>query len=329
MRVVGGAALLLMAGASPVAADAPGPTDYRTEVLAIEPPSSEFEVEIIGGDSFVLLRQTDDVVIEILGYRGEPYLRFEADGTIEQNLRSPAVYLNEERYGSDESDLPALADADAPPEWDVVGDGGSYAWHDHRAHWMLDELPFGKRPGDQILEGVIPVFVDGREVDIRVGSYWQEPPSRLPLFAGLAVGSAGALLVWRRRSFASAVVVAGGVLGLLVGGVQFGSVPPETGPSLSLILLPVVALASGGAGLALGRKPALTSPLVIGGAASLLLFAAVRLPTIGRAILPTELPFALDRAISGGVAIVAAATLVIGALDFSRLLQAPRDEVDA
>lgn len=313
-------AALLMAPTA-ASADPPGPTDFRTEVKAIEPDSDAFDLRIIGGDSFVLLTQRNTVTIEILGYEGEPYLRFLPDGRIEQNRRSPAVYLNEERYGSDASALPTVANADAEPAWEVVGDDGSHAWHDHRAHWMLENTPFGKGPGDQILEGVIPAFVDGTEVDIVVASFWEPPPSPVPLVAGLAAGSAVAWLVWRRRLWAAWVLAVAGSMAVGIGTVQYLSVPAETGPTPTLVLLPLVGALSGLAAIAVRRRPVSAWPLMIGGALSLLLFSGLRLPSIGRAILPTDLPFAVDRAASGATVVMAGAVLAVATAELLQLLR--------
>lgn len=322
LRVVSASFILLatvLGFAAPAAADPPGPTDFRTEVLAITPASDAFAIEIIGGDSFVLLRQINDAVIEVVGYNGEPYLRFLADGTVEQNLRSPATYLNEERFGDT---IPAIADADAPPEWEVVATDGSYAWHDHRAHWMLQSTPFDKGPGDQILEAVIPLRVDGVEVDLRVASYWEPRPSLIPLALGAIAGLGLVTAVWRRPSALAAMLAVGAAIALAAGFVQYRSVPSETGPSLTLIAVPLIALAVA-IGAHLSRhRPATALPLAIGSAASLVAFAALRLPTAHKAILPTDLSMPLDRAISAGVAALALGCLVVGAASFSRLLQA-------
>lgn len=150
--------------ASPMAlADPPGPTDFGSEVVEIEPALGGFEIEIVGGDSFVLLSVDAGVTAEVVGYQGEPYLRFLGDGTVEENAASPSKYLNEDRYAA--GALPATANAAAAPDWQVVGRDGSYAWHDHRTHWMNPLDPPGLGPGDQIAEGVVPLVVEGTEID--------------------------------------------------------------------------------------------------------------------------------------------------------------------
>ena len=244
--------------------------------------------------------------VEVVGYQGEPYLRYLPDGTVEENALSPSKYLNEGRYGGD---LPAAADAAAPPQWAVVASDGSFAWHDHRTHWMNPLPPPGLGPGDQVAEGVVPLLVNGVEVDVTVVSVWEDPPSLLPvalgLFAGLGLGYAA----FRHRAMLMPIVLVLAAAATIVGGVAYLSVPTETGPAWSLWVLPVTALS-----LAILAAPAAR----LGGAVAhyrmtLLLIAALELAAWGvahwgwlwPAIIPTALPYWLDRFL--------AATVLIGA----------------
>lgn len=313
-------ALLLTPGTA--SADPPGPTDFKTEVLSIEPPTAAFEIEIIGGDSFVLLRQSSPATIEVVGYNGEPYLRFLPSGEVEQNRLSPAVYLNEERFGDA---VPDFADPAADPEWELIADDGSYAWHDHRAHLMV-AAPINTGPGDQVLEGVVPIRVDGANVDVVVGSTWQPAPSLIPFVVGGVIGLAGVLAAARRRqapAVAMGALTVAALLALTAGLVQYLSVPAETGPSLTLVALPSIALACAIAALAIRHRPATSLPVAIGAAAALITFAALRLPGSAKAILPTELSMPFDRAISVFVAVVGVGCLLIVGGSFSRLMRAP------
>ncbi len=147
--------LVVMASASPAMADPAGPTDYRTEIIGIEPDVDGISLDVIGGDSFVELTVDPGVEVMVLGYNGEDYLRFDADGSVHQNERSPSRWLNDDRFG--DGDIPTEATPDAEPAWVQVADDGQYAWHDHRSHWMNEAQPPAAEPGDVILEAVIPM----------------------------------------------------------------------------------------------------------------------------------------------------------------------------
>ena len=71
-------------------------------MTSVEPDPGGFTVETAGGDSFLALTVDEGTEVVVLGYEGEPYLRFSADGTVEQNLNSPATYINNDRYGAND-----------------------------------------------------------------------------------------------------------------------------------------------------------------------------------------------------------------------------------
>ncbi|MEZ5229713.1 MAG: hypothetical protein R2710_24545 [Acidimicrobiales bacterium] len=294
-RTLGVAVLTVLTTAAPAAADPAGPTNYQSEIVRIEPPSSAFTASVVGGDSFVVIEQVEPVSIEVPGYNGEPYLRYRADGTVERNRNAPATFLNNDRYGgATNADLPAEASADAEPDWEIVATDGTYAWHDHRAHWMLTEPPLGLGPGDQIVDDVIPLVVGSQDVELVVASYWQAPPSPIPAVAGglrpwrSALSSGGSGAVWPG-------VLAAGMAGLAVGAAQFLSLPAATEPSKALWLLPLIGcLAALGAG-ATWRRPATALPLAFGGSVAIVVAGVARRGGITKAVLPTDLPFWLDR----------------------------------
>ena len=166
---------------TPVFADPAGPTDYRSEVVSVDPPSDDIDVEIIGGDSFVELTAQPGTDVVVVGYRGEPYLWFRPDGTVWENEKAPTTYQNLSRFGTD---APAAADPEAEPDWHQVASDHRWAWHDHRTHWMQTTRPLGAGPGDQILEAVVPLVVDDADVAVTVASTWQPAPSPLPVWLG-------------------------------------------------------------------------------------------------------------------------------------------------
>ena len=308
---------LILTLATPASADPPGPTDFKTVVTSISPSTDSFEIEIIGGDSFVLLKHLDDSTIDVLGYNGEPYLRFLPGGIVEQNRLSPATYLNEERFGDT---IPDFADPTAAPEWEQIDDDGSFAWHDHRAHLMTDP-PINTRPGDQVTDQVIPVLVDGEPIAIAVVSTWQTAPSSIPFAVGALAGVVAALVVWRNRTVVSAGLALAGVIALILGAIQYQSVPTETGPSITLIALPLVALAVAFGAVATKDRPATALPLAIGSAAALIAFAVLRLPGARKAILPTDFSMPLDRGLSTFVAVVGLGGLIAAGASFAHLMR--------
>jgi len=317
-RRVATAAAVFVALLSPAVAyaDSPGPSDYRTVVTSIEPAVSGVRVAIVGGDSFVELRVDAGVSVEVPGYSGGPYLRFAADGTVEENRASPTYYANASRYGGA---VPAGA-ADAAPRWVKVADNGRFAWHDHRTHWMSAARPPGKHPGDVILDAELPLTVDGLAVLVHVQSTWLLPPSRLPPLGGLAGGIVLAAIAIRLR-VPLAVVGAVALLALAVGLVGYRSVPAETGPPFTLWLLPLLsATVAAGAMAARGRlsdwnRQAATvlaaTPLVVWG--------WTRQAAMWRALIPTDAPMWLDRAVVGSSFTLAACCglwMLVAAFDF-------------
>ena len=315
-RIVTGALVgigLAGAVATPAFADPPGPTDYQSEVRSIEPETSAIEVGIIGGDSFLELRVEPGTDAMVIGYQGEDYLWFRSDGVVLENQNSPATYLNADRYGND--GIPANARADAEPSWKQVGTGGYWAWHDHRAHWMQSARPFGLSAGDQILEAVIPIVVDGDDVEVTVISTWQPEPSPLAVLLGAVAGLGTAVGAWflRGRRFPSiAATVPLVVLAVAVGAAQYLSLPSATGPRLIWIVLPLIAAMSTAVGLFLAKRAtgfaADAAMLLVG--VELAVWGFVKRDGLSAAIVPTDAPFWLDRfttaaALTGGVALAA------------------------
>jgi hypothetical protein len=93
-----------------------------------------------------------------MGYESEPYLRIGADGTVEENVNSKATYLNRTLTGT--VHIPPTAGPTATPDWRRVGGGGTYAWHDHRVHWMASGVP----PEEQTW--TVPLLVNGAPASI-------------------------------------------------------------------------------------------------------------------------------------------------------------------
>jgi hypothetical protein len=310
------AAMATLAPSGVALADPAGPTDYQTSIVSITPPTDTIAVDVIGGDSFLQLTVDPGVEAIVIGYQNEPYLRFRADGVVEENRRSPTTYLNADRYGGDEA--PAGADPSLPPDWQQVGSGGRYAWHDHRAHWMDPNPPESGLPGDQILTAAVPLTVNGNAVDVAVKVDWLHAPSRRPLLIGAAVG--GALLILavatRRRLAWALVPVAIAAAG--IGWWQFQSLPAETGPRVAWWVLPAIAAMSALVALLLGHR-LVSYALVLLAALELAVWVFIRRDAAFRALIPTDAPFWLDRGVMAASAVVAVVAAVGAAVAMYRL----------
>ncbi len=286
--------------------------DYQSEVQSVEPETSAIEVGIIGGDSFFELRVEPGTEAMVVGYQGEDYLWFRPDGVVLENQNSPATYLNANRYGND--GVPATARADAEPSWEQVGNGGYWAWHDHRAHWMQSARPFGLSAGDQILEAVIPIVVDGDTVDVTVISTWQPEPSPLAMVLGVVAGLALGVGLWFLRGSRFppiAAVLPLALLALAVGTAQYVSLPSSTGPRPIWLVLPIIAVLSAAVGVLFARRGmrfAADAALLLVGV-EFAVWGFVKRDGLSAAIIPTDAPFWLDRfttaaSLAGGVTIV-------------------------
>ncbi len=102
-----------------------------------------------------------------------------------------------------------------------------------------------------------------------------------------------------------------------VGVAQFRSLPSETGPLLSWWLLPTIALICMIVTiLTYGRSVMLQSALALLAGVQLVLWGYTRRSTLTKAVLPTDLPFWLDRmvtaaALTGGIAMVVVTLLAL------------------
>lgn len=338
-----GAALWFVMTPGQVAADPAGPSDYRSEVTAIEPPTTAVSAEIVGGDSFVLLDVVPGTEVMVLGYDGEPYLLIRSDGSIWENERSPATYYNRERYGAP---IPPEADATAEPVWYQVGTGGQWAWHDHRAHRMETFPPINARRGEQILDTQVPILIDGVPTSIAITGIWAPAPSPITgLIGGLGALVAVVLIARRTRSWypTGAITAAIAAAATGVGTAQFLSLPASTAPRLIWWALPAAATIIVTAAMILGRSDTrragferLWGPgaVMIAGA-QLLMWGGERRQGLVRAVLPTDLEPLIDRFVSAAAigvgigAIVVSASLIVDTGPFARRAREPQPSTRA
>lgn len=184
-----------------------GDPNYRSELAGVEPSalSDGLDFSVGNYDDFIALSNRSGGTVLIEGYRGEPYLRFRADGQVAVNTRSPAWFANRDRYG--EGEIPDSADPSASPRWKEVSDEGRFAWHDHRSHWMGDGIPTqvsDRSVRTEVFEYSIPMRVDGSPAQLRGTLFWVGSGGEMPvwpflLLGGVAIAGMAFLLV-RRRS---------------------------------------------------------------------------------------------------------------------------------
>lgn len=303
-------ALLSLTFAGVSHADAPGPTDYFSTITSIDIPEGGslpegVDISIEGHDAFLMVQVSEGITVDIPGYENEPYLRIDDECRVFENQQAMSTWYNQERFGSD-VDL-NLMNHDIPPVWQQVGSRCAAAWHDHRLHYMSPSAPVNAQPGDVLVIGSIPMTIAGTQVTVHVESVLAEPPSRgVPIAAAIfTLGISGLLLRARLASFAS---TAAAVLALVLGGAQYVWSAPETGPQLTVVVIPLLAGIAGG--WAVGSRHTSGSIISIGAQLLSGVLLAVwvwqRAGVLTAALLPTSLPYLFDRSGTAAVATIAA-----------------------
>lgn len=175
-------------------------TGFTSTVEAVTPAAQGLDVEVLDADDRLLLRNGTGREVVVLGYDGEPYLRFDA-GSVYRNVRSPAVYLNADRYA--QRQVPASANPDAAPVWRRITLGHSYEWHDHRTQWMStiapDEIRAEPDARRRVFDWSVPITVDGRATAITGSLDYAPVESQDPtiwVFVAAFVPLAAAFLAW-------------------------------------------------------------------------------------------------------------------------------------
>lgn len=199
------AVVALCAGVlTPTAAGHAGNPNFRSLVHGISPAASGLQVQVLGYDNQLQLTNHTGKVVTVYGYQHEPYARLLPDGTVEENVRSPAVYLNEDRFG--QTPVPKSADPKAVPQWKELDETGRFVWHDHRMHWMSHTLPpqvKDKGKKTKIFDYQVPISVGTHRAAIQGTLLWVGTGSGFPVAALVSLIVVALLaiagVVWRRR----------------------------------------------------------------------------------------------------------------------------------
>jgi hypothetical protein len=333
-RVVALAAVGLVVTAAPAAADAAKPGDFSSEVTSVEPQPDGLDVHTSGGDSFLTVEVDEGHELVVEGYEGEPYLRINADGTVEENQSSPATFINSSRYGTNElapAELQGLSADELlalDPDWKQVATGGTYSWHDHRTHFMgAGDVPVAR--GEDFPEPwTVPMTFDGEAVVVTGTITFHEDVSPLPWYA-LAVLVAAALGVFGVRlpkRVPPALVAVVALAATIVAYIGFTSLPSGAGGSIVPAVVGAIALVLGVVGVLLERLRAVA---LLAGGVFLATWGVFRLAVLSNPVLPTDVPFALERLVTALALGVGIGAVVLafrsGALTIALL---PLDEDD-
>jgi hypothetical protein len=193
-----------LASAPAAFADAGSP-NYSSRLTSVAPNVKGLTVRVVDGDDAIELRNATGMNVMVPGYENEPYLRFLVNGRVEVNVNSPAKYLNEERYGG--VTVPKSASAKAKPRWELIAQGGSYTWHEHRVHWMSTDRPPKVESSDgnrleKVFDWVVPMSVGGKRVKAS-GTLWWVPTDQLAK-ADAVIAAATAKLAQEAKAAAQA-----------------------------------------------------------------------------------------------------------------------------
>jgi hypothetical protein len=166
--------------------------NYRSNITSVTPNVPGVSLQVLEFADRLLLTNHSGRTVTIYGYSGEPYARVLANGTAEQNVRSPATYLNTNFYA--DVVVPPIANPAAAPKWVVVDRTGQFEWHDHRIHWMSPTVPpevKNKSKRTLIFNWQVPIEVGARKGAVAGQLFWTPENSK----ASVGVIVLGVLIV--------------------------------------------------------------------------------------------------------------------------------------
>jgi hypothetical protein len=185
------AALLAPVLTLPDAAQAHGPVNpaassYQARVTQVPAGTDATAVD---GDLRMWMRVAPRLAVEVLDYRGAPYLRFSPGGVF-ANRSSSMWYLNQVPVQTP----PLGLGARTTPRWSRVSTGHSYEWHDGRLHALAS---VARSPGMTDLgRWSVPLRVGGQPAAI-VGRLRYAPDPSPVWFWPIAVVAACVLAALR------------------------------------------------------------------------------------------------------------------------------------
>lgn len=249
--VLGLLSLLPLAPSHIGSGDSVQPRNTESVIQSVIPALPDgVRVDIIGADTFVRLRTTNHSV-EIPGYEGEPYLRFENNGEVFINETSPTTALNDDRFGN--VDMSGFV-KDAPTKWRRVATNGTAMWHDHRVHWMSPKPPAPIDAAGTVLTWNVPVVVDGVATVVSGTLYLRDQASiAWWVFGVLSLLAAVALTMVKKRILQLVLLVIS-LVGVVVGTLQLLGLPDGARITPLLLMFSAAAALICTAALFAGRR---------------------------------------------------------------------------
>jgi hypothetical protein len=141
---------------------------FQSKVLTVRPAVEGIAVSVVDGDDRLRIDNQSSRELVVLGYDNEPYLRI-GPGGVHRNERSPAAYLNRDRFAR--VAVPLRADPGAKPLWRRVSTEPAWQWHDHRIQWMGAGPPVQVRDAPRnthvVFDWRVPGRLEGRPFLVR------------------------------------------------------------------------------------------------------------------------------------------------------------------
>lgn len=249
--VLGLLSLLPLAPSHIGSGDSVQPRNTESVIQSVIPALPDgVRIDIIGADTFVRLRTTNHSV-EIPGYEGEPYLRFENNGEVFINETSPTTALNDDRFGN--VDMSGFV-KDAPTKWRRVATNGTAMWHDHRVHWMSPKPPAPIDAAGTVLTWNVPVVVDGVATVVSGTLFLRDQASiAWWVFGVLSLLAAVALTMVKKRILQLVLLVIS-LVGVVVGTLQLLGLPDGARITPLLLMFSAAAALICTAALFAGRR---------------------------------------------------------------------------
>ncbi len=192
--ILGLAALLFLIPAAPARAHSNSPHLFESvpDQITLAHLAHGIEVEMIDHDANLRLVNKSGNEVIVMGYDGEPYARLAANGEVFLNQRSPAYFLNQDRYAT--TPVEASADPEAPAKWVKQSDDGTLIWFDRRSHSMSDQVPAvvdDTSVSQPVRDYQIPLRVNGEPAKLGGTLYWNgQSEFPMGIVAGLLIVTA-------------------------------------------------------------------------------------------------------------------------------------------